>query len=175
MRGHQFTWEKSRGKSNRLEERLDKVLATAEWCGLNGQAGVENILTRKSDHSILFLSIDAIRVHERRGPRGFKFEMAWLQDTGCRDVVESAWQSGKDEGLLNCQQYCRERLMRWGRDRFHQSGRRISELKKRQGAIRNRRDPAALAEIQTIDDQLACLIKSPRGCVLEAAGEAALA
>ncbi|XP_019189512.1 PREDICTED: uncharacterized protein LOC109183939 [Ipomoea nil] len=63
MRGHQFTWEKGKGTERWLEERLDKVLVTAQWTDLHGEAWVENILTRKSDHSALFLNTDIALQH----------------------------------------------------------------------------------------------------------------
>ncbi|XP_019179523.1 PREDICTED: uncharacterized protein LOC109174723 [Ipomoea nil] len=157
MRGHQFTWEKSRGTENWIEERLDKVLATADWCGLNENVEVENIIARPLDHSALFLSMDVPCMRRGRIARGFRFEMAWFHDEGCRDVVVSAWQGGRVEGLLNCQQRCGERLMRWGGGGFHKFGERIGQLRKRQGIIRNRRDPAALAEFHQIDVLLAQL------------------
>ncbi|XP_019167632.1 PREDICTED: uncharacterized protein LOC109163334 [Ipomoea nil] len=94
MRGHQYTWEKSRGTDNWIEERLDKVLATADWCGLNNHVDVENIIARPSDHSALFLSMDVPNIHGGRLARRFRFEMAWLQDEGCREVVTTAWQGG---------------------------------------------------------------------------------
>ncbi|XP_019157158.1 PREDICTED: uncharacterized protein LOC109153730 [Ipomoea nil] len=108
MWGHQFTWEKSRGTDNWIEERLDKVLATADWMRGVGGGG-------------------------------------------------SGLAGRRVEGLLNCQQRCGERLMRWGGENFHKFGERIGRLKKRQGAIRNRRDPAALAEFHQIDVLLARL------------------
>ena len=31
MVGHPFTWEKSKGQSNWVEEKLDKALAQEDW------------------------------------------------------------------------------------------------------------------------------------------------
>ncbi|XP_019172825.1 PREDICTED: uncharacterized protein LOC109168241 [Ipomoea nil] len=154
IRGYQFTWEKSKGTPNWIEERLDKVLAMAGWGGMNENAWVENIRTRASDHSTLYLNINAISIRRGRGPRGFRFEMAWLLDEGCKDVVMTAWQEGRSEGLLNCQQYCGGKLMRWGGDHFHKFGDRIRQLRQRMENIRNRRDPTSLAEFQQINNQL---------------------
>ncbi|XP_019200118.1 PREDICTED: uncharacterized protein LOC109193755 [Ipomoea nil] len=153
MSGYRFTWEMGEGTDMWIEERLDKVLATDRWHDMNGDAGVENIRTRNSDHLTLFLRIDVANVTRNR-PRGFRFEMACLLDEGCREVVETAWQDGRTEGLLDCQQYCGHRLMRWGGDHFHNFGDRIKRLRERQEQIRSRRDPAALAEFQHIETQL---------------------
>ncbi|XP_019178278.1 PREDICTED: uncharacterized protein LOC109173495 [Ipomoea nil] len=157
MRGYQFTWEKYSGTDQWLDERLDKVMATMEWCDVHGGAGVENIITSNSDHSALFLDMNARRRGGRRVPRSFRFEMAWLLDEGCREVVETAWQGGRTEGWLNCQQRCGDRLMRWGDDHFHKFGEHIRRLRKEQGRIRGRRDPASLAQLQLLNNQISQL------------------
>ncbi|XP_019166667.1 PREDICTED: uncharacterized protein LOC109162418 [Ipomoea nil] len=154
MRGHQFTWEKGKGTDKWMEERLDKVLASARWTTLNTEAWVENILTRKSDHSALFLNTEVMRGRRYGGPRRFRFEMAWVHDDGCRGVVEIAWRDGRDKGLLICQQHCGGRLMRWGGEHWHKFGDRIKQLRKEQDEIRHRRDSAALAEFREIEERL---------------------
>ncbi|XP_031116501.1 uncharacterized protein LOC116020159 [Ipomoea triloba] len=92
LRGYQFTWERGKGTTDWLEERLDKVLADDRWRCLQEGAIVENILTRSSDHSALFLRLSDNAVRQGGLRRAFKFEMAWLLDEGCRGVVEHAWQ-----------------------------------------------------------------------------------
>ncbi|XP_019153842.1 PREDICTED: uncharacterized protein LOC109150388 [Ipomoea nil] len=154
MSGHQFTRERGGGMEGWIEERLDKVLATTGWSDMNGGAWIENILTRTSDHSTLFLNINATTLHRGRGSRGFRFKMAWLHDEGCRDVVETVWQDGMTEGLLNYQQHCGSRLMRWGGEHFHKFGDRMKQLQKKQEVLRDRRDQVALAEFQRLEGLL---------------------
>ncbi|XP_019150537.1 PREDICTED: uncharacterized protein LOC109147329 [Ipomoea nil] len=156
MVGYPYTWEKGKGTVNWMEERLDKVLVTDGWQSMVLGAKVMNLRTRKSDHSTLFLGIQdsAGSVGPRR--RGFRFEMAWLHDEGCRNVVEQSWQEGRGQGLQNCIQYCGTRLTRWGRDRYHKYGKRINELTKEQQRLRGRTDPASLAEFQRLEQLLSC-------------------
>ncbi|XP_019153870.1 PREDICTED: uncharacterized protein LOC109150416 [Ipomoea nil] len=154
MRGHQFTWEKGKGTDRWMEERLDKVLVSTRWTTLHTEAWVENILTRKSDHSALFLNTDIVRGRRHGGPKRFRFEMAWVHDDGCRGVVETAWQDSRDKGLLICQQHCGGRLMRWGEEHWHKFGDRIKQLRKEQDELRHRRDSAALAEFRDIEERL---------------------
>lgn len=66
---------------------------------------MENLVTRNSDHSALYLGFGAGRVRNG-GSRSFRFEMAWLLDEGCRGVVEGAWEDGKVDGLLHCLHHC---------------------------------------------------------------------
>ncbi|XP_019191056.1 PREDICTED: uncharacterized protein LOC109185569 [Ipomoea nil] len=154
MSGYPFTWEKGKGTPNWIEERLDKVLATQDWRELVADANVQNILTRKSDHSALFLGI--LNLRERRGGlrRGFRFEMAWLHDEGCRAVVEKSWGEGRSRGLQECVTLCGDRLTRWGRDRFHKFGEKILCLRKEQLRLRGCTDPVSLAEFQRLEECL---------------------
>ncbi|XP_031108671.1 uncharacterized protein LOC116013161 [Ipomoea triloba] len=98
LRGYQFTWERGKGSAEWMEERLDKVFATVGWSGQQEGAFVENILTRASDHSALYLSVLGEGLQGGGVRKFFKFEMAWLLDQGCREVVETAWQEGKANG-----------------------------------------------------------------------------
>ncbi|XP_019184584.1 PREDICTED: uncharacterized protein LOC109179530 [Ipomoea nil] len=91
MVGYPYTWEKGKGTANWIEERLDKVLVTNEWRNVVPYAKVTNLRTRKSDHSAIFCGIhEGVEAYGGRR-RGFRFEMAWLYDDGCRGVVEQAW------------------------------------------------------------------------------------
>ncbi|XP_019150209.1 PREDICTED: uncharacterized protein LOC109147024 [Ipomoea nil] len=139
-----------------MEERLDKVLVTNEWRSMVTGARVVNLRTRKSDHSALFLGIHESFGRSGPGRRGFRFEMAWLHDEGCRDVVEQSWQEGRGQGLQNCIQYCGNRLTRWGGDRYHKYGKRINELTREQQRLRGRTDPVSLAEFQRLEQLLSC-------------------
>ncbi|XP_019166969.1 PREDICTED: uncharacterized protein LOC109162741 [Ipomoea nil] len=155
MSGYPYTWEKGKGTPNWIEERLDKVLATQTWRELVADANVQNILTRKSDHSFLFLGI--LNLRGRRGVlrRGFRFEMAWLHDEGCREVVEKSWGEGRSRGLQECVTLCGDRLTRWGGDRFHKFGEKILNLRKEQLRLRGCTDPVSLAEFRRLDECLA--------------------
>ncbi|XP_019181689.1 PREDICTED: uncharacterized protein LOC109176754 [Ipomoea nil] len=154
MSGYPYTWEKGKGTPNWIEERLDKVLATQAWRDLVADANVQNILTRKSDHSFLFLGILNLRERRRGLGRGFRFEMAWLHDEGCRDVVENSWGEGRSRGLQECTAFCGNRLTRWGGDRFHKFGEKILTLRKEQMRLRGYTDPVSLAEFRRLDECL---------------------
>ncbi|XP_019168526.1 PREDICTED: uncharacterized protein LOC109164444 [Ipomoea nil] len=159
MGGYQFTWEKGKGTTSWIEERLDKVLSTNSWNSIVLGARVTNLLTRKSDHSVLFLEIrDPSGGRSGRG-RGFRFESAWLYDEGCRRVVES-WAEGRDRGFQSCVQYCGHRLSRWGGGggvRFHKFGERIMSLKKAQECLKGCTDPDSLLEYQQFEEHLSRL------------------
>ncbi|KAL8476214.1 hypothetical protein ACS0TY_028757 [Phlomoides rotata] len=49
--GHSFTWIRSRGKENEVDERLDRGMATQEWKTLFPDARILNLVASVSDHS----------------------------------------------------------------------------------------------------------------------------
>ncbi|XP_019158320.1 PREDICTED: uncharacterized protein LOC109155046 [Ipomoea nil] len=154
MSGYQFTWEKGKGTSRWIEERLDKVLATNDWCGIVPDARVSNVLTRTSDHSAIFLAIRDYGVRGGGGRKRFRFEMAWLYDEGCRTMVAKSWEEGRNEGTQNCIRHCGNRLAQWGGDHYHRFGEKIMQLRKEQQYLKGRTGSASLAEFQRLEEAL---------------------
>ncbi|XP_019158838.1 PREDICTED: uncharacterized protein LOC109155671 [Ipomoea nil] len=151
IEGYRFTWEKGKGTPACIEERLDKVLASNDWRDIVPGARVINNLMRKSDHSALFLSVYGTLQNGGGGRRGFRFEMAWLYDDGCRNVVEKSWEEGRSEGIQDCITHCGNKLSRWGGDRYHKFGEKIRHLRKQQLHLRGRTDLASLNEFQRLE------------------------
>ncbi|XP_031096875.1 uncharacterized protein LOC116001121 [Ipomoea triloba] len=139
MRGYQFTWERGKGTTDWMEERLYKVLAGVEWTSFLPGANVTNILTRNSDHSALFLGVKDERRPYQRLRRSFKFEMAWVHDEGCRKQVEEAWQDETNQ---------------LGGDHLHKFGKKIKKLRCDQLHLRGRLDPQSLREYQRLETEL---------------------
>ncbi|XP_019155728.1 PREDICTED: uncharacterized protein LOC109152484 [Ipomoea nil] len=152
--GYPYTWERGSGTEAWVEERLDRVVATAEWCNLLEGARVVNLLTRTSDHSALFIGISSFGEGSCSGSWGFRFEMALLLDDGCRGVVEKAWEDGGGVGLINSSKFCGDRLRSWGGDRIHMFGRQIKLLNSKLLQLRGRTDPASFAEFNDLEAQL---------------------
>ncbi|XP_019150373.1 PREDICTED: uncharacterized protein LOC109147192 [Ipomoea nil] len=140
-----------------VDEKLDRVVACDEWRGVVEGARVYNILTRRSDHSSLFLDIRP-GVGIRVGPRQFRFEMAWLLDEGCREVVEEAWGHGVED-LQTRLERCGMRLQSWGGDRFHKFGEWIASFKKQHMSCRGRLSPQALEDFCRLETELVRLEK----------------
>ncbi|XP_019190821.1 PREDICTED: uncharacterized protein LOC109185297 [Ipomoea nil] len=153
MDGYQFTWEKGKGTSRWIEEKLDKVLTTSTWCDINTMVRVTNILTRKSDHSALFMGIHD-PMGRARPRRRFRFEMTWTYDEGCRAVVEEAWGEGRGGGLQECIVHCGSQLSRWGGDRYHKFGERIEQLRKEQLYLKGCTDLDSLSEFRRLEEEL---------------------
>ena len=53
MEGYQFTWERFRGTTDWVEERLDRALATATWIRLFPKARVMCLEASYFDHLLI--------------------------------------------------------------------------------------------------------------------------
>ena len=111
MKGYLFTWEKSRGTDNWVEERLDRALATQSWLSCFDNACVFNLETPSSDHSAIFLDF---LVDRRVTRRKFRFENAWLKEPDCRRLVIDSWECTVSSNIQTRLDICGRDLRLWG-------------------------------------------------------------
>ena len=71
-------------------ETLDRVLATPEWFSLFPLAKLYHLSTLVSDHAPLVLCM-AQKPRGTRQKKTFRFELMWLKDQRCEQVVIDAW------------------------------------------------------------------------------------
>ncbi|XP_019166942.1 PREDICTED: uncharacterized protein LOC109162712 [Ipomoea nil] len=76
--GHQFTWEKSRGKSGWIQAKLDRILVSDAWRDLFRGAIATSIITSRSDHMSLLIQTESPSFSQSM--RRFKFENLWLKE-----------------------------------------------------------------------------------------------
>lgn len=111
MIGHNFKWEKSRGKRNFVEERIDRALATDQWSLLLPSAEVQNIPVASSDLSALYLYFSDRPESNRRV---FRFENAWKTEPRCREVICENWGSDSYYTVQDRLTRCAKSLLEWG-------------------------------------------------------------
>ena len=91
MEGYPFTWERSRGTVDWVEEWLDRVFVSAEWLNLFSRVKVTSLEASCSDHLLIFMDLNPI-AHTSRHSR-FQFENLWLRERDCADVINMIWVS----------------------------------------------------------------------------------
>ncbi|XP_073136860.1 uncharacterized protein [Henckelia pumila] len=91
MKGHRFTWERSRGTPYFVEEKLDRILATSSWSEIFNAAKVLNLDTEK-----------------------FRFENAWLLEPDCKDIVNYGWLNCINGDIQHRIADCGNYLQLWG-------------------------------------------------------------
>lgn len=59
MEGYKYTWTKSKGKTNAIEEKFDRAMANLEWLDMFPNFKFRNTMALKSDHSLTHLILDS--------------------------------------------------------------------------------------------------------------------
>jgi hypothetical protein len=89
LSGRQYTWANRRAIPT--YEKLDRVLATAEWEQKFPLVSVRALTRSGSDHTPLLLD-SGMQAH--RGNKAlFSFELSWLRKDGFIDMVKKEWES----------------------------------------------------------------------------------
>ncbi|RVW31876.1 Transposon TX1 uncharacterized 149 kDa protein [Vitis vinifera] len=130
LKGYPFTWERGRGSSHWVEERLDWALVNVSWLNLFSDAKLNNLVAPVSDHSPIELNtVDKFScVYKHR----FQFENGWLKEDGLDFVVSNAWRSPHAESLIDKIYTCSFALKEWGREHAFKFKNKISITKVQQ-------------------------------------------
>lgn len=110
--GEKFTWEKSRGKTDWVQERLDRAFANNGWCELFPHAELKVWDVSTSDHLPIFLQPHK-QVYVTRRKR-FKFENVWLREDECRKIVQNGWDDAGERDITEKIMFCGTILQEWG-------------------------------------------------------------
>ena len=86
-----------------------------------------------SDHNPLVLNLMRKKLKPVQ-TKIFRFEVMWLKDSSCEDVVNSAWEEGLHMGtefpIESCLENCRAKLEVWNKNCFGYVGKNIARLQK---------------------------------------------
>ncbi|XP_073060294.1 uncharacterized protein [Primulina eburnea] len=148
MQGYQFTWSRSRGKPNAVEERLDRDFGNSEWMALFPDAQVNNPVAAISDHSPLLLRTIQPEIFLQK--RKFRFENKWLRELDFKELVYNSWDAGSCQDLLPRLERCSELLSNWGKQCFAFFKRSINQYKQKLEQLRHYSDPDSVEEYDTI-------------------------
>lgn len=155
--GHQFTWERSRGKPGWMEVRLDRVVTTEAWLDLFPMAKLYNLEGSTSNHSPIFLVPK--KSEGRSCQNTFRFENAWLLNPMCSQLVKESWEGAKGEDIQEKIQRCGERLSAWGKEVTSNFGTKIKACKIRLKRLRSGRDAQSLDQFEVARNQLHRLLE----------------
>ncbi|PON81065.1 Endonuclease/exonuclease/phosphatase [Trema orientale] len=86
--GPHFIWNRRRGGVLFQRARLDRAVATGEWCSLFPKALVRNVAETTSDHYLVVLNTNGDR---GEGVTPFRFEAMWTLDIRSHWVVRHTW------------------------------------------------------------------------------------
>ena len=104
LHGYGFTWERSRGSSHQVQEKLDRCFATEDWLKLFPSHKLSNLFTTTSDHSPILLHFSPPsrwNVSHR-----FRFKNLWLREEEFVSSFEMWWGSSADLSLVSRLSHC---------------------------------------------------------------------
>lgn len=131
-RGSHFTWIRH-NIDGCIKERLDWAMANEEWL----KCFPNNVLTHldffHSDHRALLLCCEdtnGLSSGYKRKRSRFRFENMWVEEPGCKEIIEANWVSTNQSALLstisNIKQ-CTINLSTWNQSKFGSLARDIKE------------------------------------------------
>ncbi|KAI8028987.1 hypothetical protein LOK49_LG01G02520 [Camellia lanceoleosa] len=88
--GFPFTWRNNRHTEGYIVERLDRVLASADWRVSFDRATVTHCECVGSDHNSLLLDLYP---HTVRPRSWFKFDSWWIGERDCKTTIQRSWEA----------------------------------------------------------------------------------
>lgn len=85
--GSKFTWSNKRPGLANIKERIDRGIANVPWRMTFPDAEVQYYQYVPSDHHLIILNSSG---NETSVPKSFKFEIFWIREDSCFDVVAKA-------------------------------------------------------------------------------------
>ncbi|RVW51658.1 hypothetical protein CK203_066818 [Vitis vinifera] len=104
--GYAYTWERGRGTTRWVEERLDRALVSADWKHLFNQSRLIHLSVSTSDHLPVLLELKE-----------------------CAEVVRQSWGSNGDSDVMSKLVRCSKDLEYWGKRLRLKWKSKIKELK----------------------------------------------
>ncbi|XP_075521409.1 uncharacterized protein LOC142554629 [Primulina tabacum] len=156
LQGYPFTWSRSRGKPNAVEERLDRAFGNSEWMAQFPEAQLINLVAPISDHSPLLLKTVSTGIVTQK--RRFRFENKWLKEPDFQDLVQNSWDTGFNQELIPRLKLCSEFLSSWGKQHFAKFKRDINLYKQKLEQLRNFSDPGSMEEHDKIRKKMIDLL-----------------
>jgi hypothetical protein len=158
--GPKYTWNNKQLCDDLIRVRLDRAVANGDFMELFTDCKVENVITTSSDHFAISITLANLDDTRRSAPvqQQFRFEAAWLRAPDYKEVMERAWENGK-EGPMSLQSTCDNlrqlagSLNKWSRDSFGAIRKKILKLERRLKGLRGD-SSASNAEVRIVEKSL---------------------
>lgn len=150
--GGNFTWEKSRGSKNWVEEKLDRAFATSNWWTKFPLCKLNLIDVPVSDHNPIFLVLVDITI-SRRVFR-FRFENMWLQEPSFAKETAEYWKKIPVMHLIPKLKEVSRFMGKWGRTFFNKFKEKLRVQKETLDKLKGRVDEAGVKEYMVEREKL---------------------
>lgn len=117
------TWHNRQYKRGYIHECLDRYVSNDKWAALFPQEVVHVREFSKSNHWPITLNLEEQIVSLGKPRKRFRFEVYWLKDSECVEIVRSAWlgialTSNSLITLTSSLEACGKSLDNWSKVKF---------------------------------------------------------
>ncbi|XP_074326831.1 uncharacterized protein LOC141664773 [Apium graveolens] len=152
LSGGRFTWEKGKGTTNWVRERLDRAFASDTWWQLHP-------LCKLSVHHIVYSDHDPIQLelcnsNLSKKEFRFKFENTWLRKSSFRDEVNQYWDSLPLLQLMPKLISMSSYMAKWGRNFFHKFRDKLCKQREIVNALAQKTDEESIKNYFLEKDKL---------------------
>ncbi|XP_074347087.1 uncharacterized protein LOC141685909 [Apium graveolens] len=150
--GGNFTWEKSRGSTNWVGEKLDRGFASSSWWTKFPLCNLRVIQTSHSDHDPINLVLLKVDISKQKFQ--FRFENMWLKESSFVAEVTEAWKNIPAYHLLPKLIEVSSFMDKWGRKFFHKFREKVKEQKRIMDDLVDRLDDDSMQAYRTAKGNL---------------------
>ncbi|XP_074352686.1 uncharacterized protein LOC141691832 [Apium graveolens] len=136
--GGEYTWEKSKGKSNWIRERLDRAFACNEWWRKFPLCTLRVNHTTCLDHDPVLLMFFDTTVSRKQFR--FRFVNYWLQEPIFKEEVVKLWESLPPINIIPKLLSLSSLLAKWGKHFFHKFRDKVKSQKEVLNSLIDRED-----------------------------------
>lgn len=136
--GNEFTWERSRGTTEWIQQRLDRGFSNHEWQNMFPRASVKVLEVSTSDHLPLLLELNRLMYVPKS--KKFRFENGWIREEQCLKLVQESWNQTEGMSITEKVEYYCLKLEEWGGGRMQEIRKKIQNCRRLMRKTRSRRD-----------------------------------
>lgn len=152
LKGGKYTWEKRKGSTNWVRERLDRAFASREWWLRFRLSNLSVIHTSCSDHDPIVLDLMSLSFSTKQFR--FRFENTWLKEQNFHEEVSVFWRDLLASHLLPKLYSVSTFMARWGRNFFHKFRDKVKCQKDIVNSLVERTDEEGIREYFVERDKL---------------------
>jgi hypothetical protein len=160
--GHKYTWHNGRDEQDFIQEKLDRVTGTSEWCLLFPSAHVQIDEALSSDHNPVSIRVQGMPCSRRK--RTFFYEAKWGLEKDCKNIIKQVWKekhchSDKWRNLKGKLDRCKTDLSRWNKGRNENVEQEIASKSKILADLQENEESTAREQIQQLQREVHLLLE----------------
>ncbi|XP_074326770.1 uncharacterized protein LOC141664715 [Apium graveolens] len=152
LSGGSYTWEKSRGTDDWVQERLDRAFAMMQWWSKFPLCKLSVVSTSVSDHDLIQLDLLEFSIPKRAFR--FKFENKWLKEPSFIKDVAGHWENISHSHLLPKLMSVSRYMEKWGRNFFNKFKEKVKHHKALMDSLKDNTDDYGVRQFLMERDKL---------------------